>query len=452
MTNKTFIPAFKAKVGDWDYYICIMKYAEVARQIGFAYEMGGNTDLNTMIQRGLSARTQEIKDYLLSSEHRFLGSLIVAAWGGAPTYLPVGMDDPDGVLAGIDRQFGVLTFDGTQQYFALDGQHRLRAIKESVRARPELGVEDICVIMVAHFDTDEGKLRTRRLFTNINRNAKATTTAENIVLDEDDGAAILTRRLLTEHPFLSREGVVKIFTKLGDEGDLKLAAGNVAQSEKKALTTISNLCDIVRTMSFDLDPSMRNRAARPSDDVLEKSYAIVAQRLDDLMKHAGDVRSGYDEGKTARDLRAPKGRETMGHPFMRPMIQKAIARVMSHIVEQKALSWTEALERLNNLPWQIGEAPWIAVFNKANAKMIGAKENSQLLDDLLYVHLAAPSKQSITKARRQYKEVRGENYPVSEQDLLAHLTPHADTRPPVAEDSGDGAAVDANPEDHGQRG
>ena len=100
------------------------------------------------------------------------------------------MDDPDGMLAGIDREFGVLTLDGTQQYVALDGQHRLRAIKDAVKADPEIGQEDICIIMVAHYNTDEGKLRTRRLFTNINRNAKATTGAENIVLDEDDGAAI----------------------------------------------------------------------------------------------------------------------------------------------------------------------------------------------------------------------------------------------------------------------
>src|SRR4051812_6013043 len=114
MTNKTFIPAFTATVGDWEYYICIMKYAEVARQVGFAYELGGNSELNTMIQRGLGDRTEAIKKYLLSSEHRFLGALIVAAWGGAPTYTEISMSDPDGLLTGIDRQFGVLTFDGTQ--------------------------------------------------------------------------------------------------------------------------------------------------------------------------------------------------------------------------------------------------------------------------------------------------------------------------------------------------
>jgi DNA sulfur modification protein DndB len=180
---------------------------------------------------------------------------------------------------------------------------------------------------------------------------------------------------------------------------------------------------------------MRNRAARPSDEILEKSYATIAQRLDDLLRNAGDVRSGYEADKTARDLRAPKGREKEGHPFMRPVIQKAIARVVCQIVEQRVLSWADTLARLKELPWHIGEAPWLAVFNDANAKMIGAKENTQLLDDLLYVHLAAPSKQSITKARRQFKEVRGENYPVSEQDLLANLAPHTDNRPLLTADA-----------------
>ena len=47
--------------------------------------------------------------------------------------------------------------------------------------------ERICVLLVAHNDDEAGRLRTRRLFTNINKNAKATTAGENIALDEDDG-------------------------------------------------------------------------------------------------------------------------------------------------------------------------------------------------------------------------------------------------------------------------
>ncbi len=428
MTNKTFIPAFKASVGDWDYFICIMKYAEVARQVGFAYELGGNSDLNTMIQRGLGDRTDSIKRYLLDSEHRFLGALIIAAWGGAPTYIDVSMDDPDGMLSGIDRQFGVLTFDGTQQYFALDGQHRLKAIKEAIKNKPELGKEDICVIMVSHFDSDEGKIRTRRLFTNINRNAKATTGAENIVLDEDDGAAILTRRLLTEHPFLSMEGVVKVFTRQGDEGELKLAAGNVAQGDKKALTTIANLYDVVRTLSFDLDPSMRRPQARPSDDVLEASYEVISTRLDELLAAAGDVRTPLAGGANAKDIRAQKGKEADGSPFMRPVIQKTVARVVAEIAAQGALEWPEIMKRIGALNWRIGDAPWLAVFNPVTGKMISSKDNADLLRDLLYVHIAAPSKQSITRARKQFKDLRGTAYPIAEDVLLKQLTPHTEEK------------------------
>ena len=49
------------------------------------------------------------------------------------------MDDPEGMLIGLDREFGVLTFDGTQAYFVLDGQHRLRSIKDAMKQNPELG-------------------------------------------------------------------------------------------------------------------------------------------------------------------------------------------------------------------------------------------------------------------------------------------------------------------------
>jgi DNA sulfur modification protein DndB len=267
MANKTLIPAFSAKVGGREYYICTMKYAEVARQIGFAHELGGNADLGTMIQRTISARTKEITDYLLTSPHRFLGSLIVAARGGSPEYTRFAMDDPDGLLAGIDRGFGVLTFDGTQQYFALDGQHRLKAIQDAIKIDPEIGKEDVCVLLVSHFDTEDGRTKTRRLFTNINRNAKVTTTAENIALDEDYGINILTRRFLTDHEFLKRDGVVTVFTKQGQQGELTLSGNNISKTHPKALTTIAVLNELLRELAFDLPASITAPNTRPTTTI-----------------------------------------------------------------------------------------------------------------------------------------------------------------------------------------
>ena len=93
MPSKTFVPAFEAKVGNWTYYSCLMSYAQVAREINFAHELGGNQDLGTMIQRGVGDRTKQITDYLLTNENRFLGAIIIAVWGGDPNYLPLEMDE-----------------------------------------------------------------------------------------------------------------------------------------------------------------------------------------------------------------------------------------------------------------------------------------------------------------------------------------------------------------------
>jgi DNA sulfur modification protein DndB len=96
MSNRTLIPVLRCKVDTWRYYIFMMKYGEVARQVQFAYELSSNAELGQMIQRGISARTKDITQYLLKSPHRFLGGLVVAAWGGEPKYTPLSMDDPEG--------------------------------------------------------------------------------------------------------------------------------------------------------------------------------------------------------------------------------------------------------------------------------------------------------------------------------------------------------------------
>ena len=123
------------------------------------------------------------------------------------------------------------------------------------------------------------------------------------------------------------------------------------------------------------------------------------------------------EGVNARDVRAPKSKESEGAAFLRPVIQKAVTRVIRNLVSGEVLSWPEVIDRISSLDWRIGAAPWIAVFNPTNSKMITAKENVELLDELFEVHLAAASKQAIIRARKSYKEIRGQTYPVSEEFL-----------------------------------
>jgi DNA sulfur modification protein DndB len=321
----------------------------------------------------------------------------------------------------LDREFGVLTFDGTQQYFVLDGQHRLRAIKDALKQTPELGREDICVLIVTHYDDPQGRIRTRRLFSNINRNAVKTSATEDIVLDEDDGFAVLTRRVLDDHEFLKTDGRVKVIAKAGAEGLLKLAGNNITKTDPKALTTLSVLYDILYDLGWDLPGVVREMKARPSTEILEQSYDILCRRLDDLLANCGKIRERLLAAAGAREVRAPKGREGEGHPFMRPVIQKAVARVAGEIAQQGLLPWDETMSRLSQLDWRLAAPPWIAVFSTEGGKMIPGKENGILLGELLHVHLAPKNGQAIKRARKTFQDLRGQQYPMSEEDLAKRL-------------------------------
>jgi DNA sulfur modification protein DndB len=427
MPTKTFVPAFKAKVGKWEYYLCLMSYAQVAREINFAYELGGNKDLGTLIQRGVGTRTAAITDYLLTNPDRFLGSLVVAAWGGHPEYIALAMEESaeQGMLTGVDREFGVLTFDGTHQFFALDGQHRLRAIKDAIKKKPELGSEDIGVVVVPHFDSEEGRQKTRRLFTNINRNAVTTNRQENIALDEDDGFAILTRRFLDEHPFCSKLGVVQVFSKQGSEGELTLASRQITVSQS-AWTTIGVLYDVLRELGFDLDGTMHNLSQRATDEVLDESYEILSGRIDQILDACGELRRLYLAAASPKDIRAPKGHEHDGHPFMRPVVQVNVVKALRHAVEQGTISWDEGFNRLSKLDWRMGAAPFLAAWQetpgeRATGKMASGKDITNLLLELLSAHLAPKSKAQVDRALKSFRSVKGRRYPLSLEELSSGI-------------------------------
>lgn len=452
MGNRTLVPVLRCHVGNWRYYVCRMKYAEVARQMRGFSELVNNEELGKLIQRGISNRTKGITEYLLKSKHRFLGALVVAAWAGSPQYTPLQMDDPDGMLRGLDQGFGVLTFDGTQSYFVLDGQHRLRSIKDALKKNPDLGKDDICVLIVTHYDTPDGRVRTRRLFSNINRNAKQTGAAENIALDEDDGYAILTRRLLEDHPFLKDDGRVRVILSIGEDGELKLASGSVPKTDARALTTFTVLYDLFQYLGWDQPGPMRVKALRPPDDLLDETFKVLTSRMDDLLAHCGNVRSRLEAAASAREVRAPKEAEGDGHPFMRPVVQKAVARVASEVVYQGLLSWEEVVKRLAGLDWRLVACPWqaVAASSPDGVKMLAGKNNTELLCELLHVHLAPSSQQAIKRARKNFKEVRGRQYPVSEEELAKRLPAEEPPAPPTpielpveisAEQDGDGAAA-----------
>ena len=79
--------------------------------------------------------------------------------------------------------------------------------------------EEVSVIMLVRDEADDEEfLRSyRRLFSSLNRYAKPTDQDTNIIMDEDDWVAILTRRLLTEHDFFLWKGRAARFAQAKNE-------------------------------------------------------------------------------------------------------------------------------------------------------------------------------------------------------------------------------------------
>ena len=218
-------PAIKAHMGDWTYYIVKMRMREVAAEVKFGSEVHEDYTLDQAIQRSIKEGRvkKELVAFLTGRSDRFFSSLVVAAVGGAPKFYPVSIaDDPQFEIVAdepsIEESFGVLRFSGAQKYYALDGQHRLKAIKtllqpddESERIEPPANFEneEISVLMVirpSDSAEEDWLVSYRRLFSSLNRYAKPTDEDTNIIIDEDDIFAILTRRLISSHDFFKAPG------------------------------------------------------------------------------------------------------------------------------------------------------------------------------------------------------------------------------------------------------
>src|SRR5262249_33299578 len=221
-----FYPGIRGQMGRWNYFVVKMSMRELAESVKFAHDVYDDRTLDDAIQRALNEPRvrNQIIGYLQRHEDRFFSSIVIAALNGHPRWFPVQVGDNEfNILAGdprLDETFGVLRFDGSQVYYALDGQHRLAAIRALVRPDDPasrdapLGFdnEELSVIVVTPQEgegEEEFMRRYRRLFGHLNRYAKPTDKVTNIIMDEDDAFAICTRRLIMDYDFFHTSGPQK---------------------------------------------------------------------------------------------------------------------------------------------------------------------------------------------------------------------------------------------------
>ena len=343
------LPALKGRVGPWAFYTTLMKFCEIEERIQLSDEIYQNKNLSDMVQRTVrSSRTAEIAEYLLTDEERFFPAMVVAVFDGEPNWLELsinsGENQPDIDLSSLDISkldaFGVLALTGEERLFPLDGQHRLSGIREALKTPDAtdkfLGDDEVAVMLVAHEPSKNGRTRSRRLFTVLNKRAVSVKKHETIALDEDDVMAVCTRYLVEQFEPLSNEQLVLFRTN-----------ASIPASNTTAFTTIVTiydmLYDLFKVISKNSPYELRYK--RPSAAWMSTYVTCATSFFSEMMRTFPEVErclTSKDWQDVVKDNRRVDG----GHVLFRPVGQRLLAQLVAEALRS---SFTDRFEGSSSL-------------------------------------------------------------------------------------------------------
>ena len=385
-------PALRSRMGTWDYYVVKMSANELSQNVKYASEVHDDRTLDKAIQRILdeSRVKKDIVEYLKRQPNRFFSSIVVAALEGNPIFYPVKVtDDPRFEIFSdeqkLNEAFGVLKFDGNQKYYALDGQHRLSAIKTLLDRTDDasdgapLGFEndEISVIVVVPSQEDSNETfmqKYRRLFSNLNRYAKPMDQATNIIMDEDDTFAILTRRLITDHAFFHTDARRQL-----ESDRIKTTKGKNLKTGDSYFTSIETLYEMnIRLLSSskristgwgqvgDEGPDLKTfKKFRPPEEYIDSLYDELLIYWEGLLAelpilHNDPMKMRFHEITDRTD------KDGMDHLLFWPIGQQMLVEIARELLNRRLHDLENptsdtvqyALKGLNKLEWQLHQAPW----------------------------------------------------------------------------------------------
>jgi DNA sulfur modification protein DndB len=406
---RTTFPALRCAMGDWFYYVTYMRFSDVAHWIKRTDQIHKSKKLRDMIQRQLTPRASPIADYLMEQQERFFNAIVVGVYGGAPQLYPLEIGDSP-ILGSADldedsrRSIGLLALDGSEQLFAIDGQHRVEAIKQALEREPQLRDEELSVVFVAHGTDEEGKTRTRRLFSTLNRYAKPVSKGEIVALDEDDAFAIVTRRLVEDFSLL-QSGLEE-----GEEGFVLFKkTAPIPPTDHKSLTSILALYDITEIIHIPfLNTKQRRKLKklkirRPSAQVLDSIFDEQVRYWSLLEAHIpeyGELFKSKPEEEVAGRYRTEEG----GHLMFRPAGQKAFARSV-RIMLDRGQSVEKAVEALSSVPMNLNAPPWQYVLWNPSTRKINSKASNLSLESMFLHYVGQEPRRSNYNLLDEYRKM-----------------------------------------------
>lgn len=378
------IPAIRAKMGDWTYYVSSLSFQQVNDHVSkIDEELHRSESLKELIQRSITNNYLSIKNYILNQPELFFNSLVLAVYDDYPDWkeIEIKYDNEE------TFQLGLLDFPGKHKIFPVDGQHRVEGIKAALAEKPELAETRIAAIFIGHKNNEDGMKRTRRLFSTLNRYAKPVTMDDIIALDEDDSIAIVTRNLLEGHSLFTDRKVTKSKNKA------------IPNDDKHSFTSIITMYDCnwellkqFRKIIKEKEPNAErdNKSLeeylkfRPQERDLELFENLCWKFWSDLIKGFPYLQL-YIKDKSIEPALKFRNNIDGGNLLFRPVGLYPFIQAVFEIRRRTTHSNLEIFERFNQIDFTISKKPFRQVmWNDFEKTMI---MGNQGLTKLLLIYL-----------------------------------------------------------------
>ena len=384
-------PAIRGTMGSITYYETLMPARELTSSVRPARETErwASMSIDERMQRdpNLNRIKQEIAPYLATHPDRFFGSVIVLVPEGSVSFESISefANVPAAYKSSIEK-VGFVTL-GPGEHIALDGQHRLLALREVITSPQSYGPnehavadDEICVILIEH----ESDKKTRTIFNKVNRHARPTSSSDNIITSEDDGYAVVTRRLLDasiDAPLAAR-----------DEKDVVEWQRSSLTKTSMKLTTLTALYetvrDILRASGFQHFGEKDDPVA-PAAAQIDEAYEIASDWWQTIL-----TMPQFVDGLAAPE-RIPEVRHSPTDSaalLFRPVGQISLVKglTQAYTASRGELSVEQLVRRASKVDWSpIASNYWRDVVVRPDGRMIAKREAYNLAATLLE-YLIAP--------------------------------------------------------------
>lgn len=384
------IPAIKGRLGNTDFFEATMNARDLVHSIRPPLEMDdwANFGIEERMQREPEKKRimAQLAPYIAKNKDRFFGSIIVLIYEGDVSFEALSQLTeklPNAYKKNASR-IGFLTIDGGT-LIVLDGQHRLLALRMVLLGEvtgeyaKDVVNDDICVVFIRH----EEFVKTRRIFNTVNRYAKPTSRSDNILTSEDDGYAIVARRLLRDDQPLHARHTGKSTEDIVDWKSNSLAARSVK------LTTISTVYEASKSILEYFGISKLNLQDRPSDDeldeYLEKCSSVWKILLTKINAYA-------DALKKVSDIPAMRADNALTALLFKPAAQNALVDgvLRAATFAKQKMDLDQIITRVNKITdWSMMADQWRDIIVKAGGTIDTKSDARERLARLLAYLLVA---------------------------------------------------------------